>query len=89
MKRTIAVPALAMVAFAPNGSAVAPSVVFVGPLIAMWLDDRRQIVAHLALASVVLFSPSLLGLADGSTEAPLGPDQLPVDEPLAGKMVST
>jgi LysR family transcriptional regulator for bpeEF and oprC len=34
-------------------------------------------------------TPSLLGLADGSAEAPLGPDRLPVDEPLAGRIVST
>ncbi len=60
-------PALAMVAFAPQGSAVAITAAFAGPLTAVWMVDRRQIALHLTAASIALFLPSLLGLVDRAT----------------------
>jgi diguanylate cyclase (GGDEF)-like protein len=60
-------PTAAMVAFAPRGAAVLPSAMFVGPLIATWLGDRRLALAHLIAASLLLLAPSALGVTDQST----------------------
>ncbi len=60
-------PALAMVAFAPQGSAVAITAAFAGPLTAVWIVDRRQIALHLTAATVALLLPSAFGLVDRAT----------------------
>jgi diguanylate cyclase (GGDEF)-like protein len=60
-------PMLAMIAFAPQGSAVAITAAFAGPLTAVWIVDRRQIALHLSAATLALFLPSILGLVDHAT----------------------
>lgn len=60
-------PMLAMIAFAPQGSAVAITAAFAGPLTAVWIVDRREIALHLTAATLALFLPSMLGLVDGAT----------------------
>jgi diguanylate cyclase (GGDEF)-like protein len=60
-------PAAGMVAFAPHGASVLPAAMFVGPLVALWVTDRRLVAAHLAAASVALLLPSILGITDQGT----------------------
>ncbi|MDQ8044369.1 MAG: diguanylate cyclase [Patulibacter sp.] len=57
----------AMFAFAPYGTAALPAAAFIGPLIAIWLDDHRQMAAHYVAATVALLLPSLLGEANTAT----------------------
>lgn len=60
-------PAGAIYAFAPHGSAAVAAGMFVGPMIAVWITDRWEIVGHFAAASVVLFLPSISGVTDTAT----------------------
>jgi diguanylate cyclase (GGDEF)-like protein len=60
-------PALAIYAFAPGGAAAVASATFVGPLISVWLIDRRQMVLHLILATIAILLPWLLGGVDDAT----------------------
>jgi diguanylate cyclase (GGDEF)-like protein len=59
--------ALGMVAFAPNGSISLAAAMFIGPLTAVRLVDRREIAAHYAAATALLATPLLLGLCDAGT----------------------
>ncbi len=60
-------PAGGMVAFAPHGASVLPAAMFVGPLVALWVADRRLVAAHLLAAAGALLLPSLLGITDQGT----------------------
>lgn len=60
-------PMVAMLAFGPQGSAVALTAAFAGPLTSVWIVDRRQIAAHQLVATVAMFAPSALGLVDEAT----------------------
>ena len=63
-------PALAIWAFAPEGSAAVASAMFVGPLTSVWFKRRRIVVWHLIAATVCLFIPPVLGVVDlGTTVA--------------------
>lgn len=59
--------AAAMLAFAPFGTAALAAAAFIGPLVAIWLDNRRQIAAHYLAAAIVLLLPSVLGIVDTPT----------------------
>jgi diguanylate cyclase (GGDEF)-like protein len=59
--------AAAVAAFAPDGSAAVISGLFTGPLLTIWLKDRRAIAAHLALASAALLMAALLSGNDAGT----------------------
>ncbi len=50
-------PTLAVVGLAPDGTLALGSAIFVGPLTAVWMVERRQIITHLSAATVVLFLP--------------------------------
>lgn len=56
-----------MIAFAPGGSAAIGAAMFVGPLTAVRLIDRREITAHYLAATFVLLLPSILGFTDRAT----------------------
>ncbi|MEN0013647.1 MAG: GGDEF domain-containing protein [Solirubrobacteraceae bacterium] len=56
-----------MVAFQPGGSAAIGAAMFVGPLTAVRLIDRREIVSHYLAATLFLLSPAILGIVDRAT----------------------
>lgn len=56
-----------MVAFQPGGSAAIGAAMFVGPLTAVRLIDRREIVSHYLAATCFLLSPAILGIVDRAT----------------------
>ncbi|MBO9532387.1 MAG: GGDEF domain-containing protein [Solirubrobacteraceae bacterium] len=60
-------PTIAVWAFAPTGSLPLGSAMFVGPLAAVWILERRQIVLHLSAAAAVLCVPVALGIVDHAT----------------------
>ncbi|MEH3052831.1 MAG: GGDEF domain-containing protein [Patulibacter minatonensis] len=64
---TYVVPMLAIIAFAPQGSAVAITAAFAGPLTSVWVVDRRQIVLHLTAATIAIFTPWVIGAVDDGT----------------------
>ncbi len=64
-------PAVAMWAFAPSGSLPLASALFIGPLTAVWMVQRRQILAHLLAAGFVLCIPALTGMIDTASTAAL------------------
>jgi diguanylate cyclase (GGDEF)-like protein len=53
-----------VIAFQPGGSAAIGAAMFVGPLTAVRLLDRREIVSHYLAATACLMTPALLGLVD-------------------------
>lgn len=66
---TYAGPAFAIWAFAPAGSAAVSTAMFAGPLAAMWTTRRSHQIAHLLLASVVIFIPTAIDEANAATTA--------------------
>ncbi len=56
-----------MIAFHPGGSAAIGAAMFVGPLTAVRLIDRREITAHYLAATGFLILPALLGFVDRAT----------------------
>lgn len=64
-------PMFAVLALAPNGTLALGSAIFAGPLTAVWMVERRQILLHLVAASVVLFLPALFGVVNTATVAGL------------------
>ncbi|MDO9356494.1 MAG: GGDEF domain-containing protein [Solirubrobacteraceae bacterium] len=56
-----------MVAFHPGGSAAIGAAMFVGPLTAVRLIDRREITAHYLAATAFLLLPALTGIVDRAT----------------------
>ncbi|MFT4034114.1 MAG: GGDEF domain-containing protein [Patulibacter sp.] len=57
----------AMLAYAPQASAVVGAAMFVGPLTAMRLIDVREITAHLLAATAVMAAPAAFGRYDDAT----------------------
>jgi diguanylate cyclase (GGDEF)-like protein len=57
----------AMFAFAPQGSAALPALMFVGVVAPVWIAQARQIAAHYGAAAILLLLPNLLGQADPDT----------------------
>lgn len=68
---TYVCPALAVLALSPEGSLALGSAIFAGPLTAVWMVDRRQILWHLLAATGVLFLPAITGLVNSATVAGL------------------
>jgi diguanylate cyclase (GGDEF)-like protein len=64
-------PALAVWAFAPQGTLALGSAIFAGPLTAVWMIEQRQTVLHLVAAACVLFLPAAFGIVDTATVAGL------------------
>lgn len=64
-------PAIAVLAFDPYGTVALGSAIFAGPLIAVWMIDRRQVLLHFLAAGLVLMLPAILGLVDHATFAGL------------------
>lgn len=64
---TYVMPAIAIAVFAPEGSAVAMTATFAGPLAAVWIVERKQTALHLSAATIVTLIPSLVGLTDTAT----------------------
>lgn len=56
-----------MIAYHPGGSAAIGAAMFVGPLTAVRLIDRREIAAHYLLATFCLMAPAAFGLVDRAT----------------------
>lgn len=56
-----------MIAFQPGGSAAIGAAMFIGPLTAVRLIDRREIAAHYLLATACLMAPAALGIVDRAT----------------------
>ena len=57
----------AMVAFQPGGSAAIGAAMFIGPLTAVRLLDRREIAAHYLVATICLMTPAAIGIVDRAT----------------------
>lgn len=64
---TYVIPAIAIAVFAPDGSAVAMTATFAGPLAAVWIVERKQTAMHLTAATIVTLLPSLVGLTNTAT----------------------
>lgn len=64
---TYVIPAIAIAVFAPDGSAVAMTATFAGPLAAVWIVERKQTAMHLVAATIVTLLPSLVGLTNTAT----------------------
>lgn len=59
--------AAAVCVFCPAGSASLMAGVFTGPLIAIWMQTRRAVAAHVGLATLVLVAAILIGRGDPGT----------------------
>ncbi|MBO9532385.1 MAG: diguanylate cyclase [Solirubrobacteraceae bacterium] len=57
----------AVAAYAPHGSATVIAGLFTGPLLSLWIRDRRTIAVHLSLASAALLAAVVLGGGDQGT----------------------
>jgi diguanylate cyclase (GGDEF)-like protein len=68
---TYIAPTFAVLALAPNGTLALGSAIFAGPLTAVWMVERKQILFHLLAASVILFLPAFAGLVNTATVAGL------------------
>jgi diguanylate cyclase (GGDEF)-like protein len=62
-------PSVAVWAFAPDGALPLGSAMFVGPLAAVWIIERRQLIAHLIAAALVLCIPIAFGIVNTATIA--------------------
>lgn len=61
------IPALILITCQPGGSVAIGCLIFVGPLAATRLTDRRLIAAHLGVASAILLGLAPTGLLDAAT----------------------
>ncbi len=68
---TYVCPTMAVLALAPVGTLALGSAIFAGPLTAVWMVERRQILLHLLAATAALLAPALFGLLDAATFAGL------------------